>query len=52
MLLSFYGVGLAAIGAISGLPIFLAHSIFAPLASNSHQMAILSGLGEDTREKT
>jgi Na+/H+-translocating membrane pyrophosphatase len=42
MFLGFYGVGLAAIGAVCGFPIFLAHSIFAPLASNAHQMAKLS----------
>lgn len=46
MFLSFYGIGLAAIGAISGFPIFLAHSVFAPLADNSKQMAILSSLGD------
>jgi hypothetical protein len=45
MFLSFYGVGLAAIGAISGFPLYLAHSSFAPLANNSLQMTKLSELG-------
>jgi Na+/H+-translocating membrane pyrophosphatase len=45
MFLSFYGIGLAAIGAISGFPLFLASSVFSPLAENSHQMAKLADLG-------
>lgn len=45
MFLGFYGIGLAAIGAISGFPLFLAHSVFSPLAESSHQMAVLADLG-------
>lgn len=42
MFLGFYGIALAAIGAICGFPLFLAHSVFAPLADNAYQMAKLS----------
>jgi Na+/H+-translocating membrane pyrophosphatase len=52
MLLGFYGVGLAGVGVLSGMPIFLAHHLFAPLADNARQMCLIAELGEEAREKT
>jgi Na+/H+-translocating membrane pyrophosphatase len=46
MLLSFYGVGLAVVGVLSGMPIFLVHHILGPLADSSYNMALLLNLGE------
>ena len=52
MLLGFYGVGLGVVGVVSGMPIFLIHHVFAPLADNAYNIAQLLDLGGDVREKT